>query len=562
MQKHQWRQHGVVHFKSRPLPIGGSNNNNNVEATTTTTTTSSINDNNVLYTSLVDHIKLQEKPVEKPSCYVRPLSEIVVAAAASRSPLPSVAHLLSVPVATPVIVNRCVEQEQVSKSLPNSELVYRFSEGNTIRQTLLQSALTTTIAKSISFPSIPSTSTSASTFEETPQTICQDSMETCPPHSSPKPIKLRMKFAYQKEQEDNHKREEEERHIQEDEDNYDDDCDGIPENLGELKLRSSSASPIGTETAESRAPAVTDPFQCVGCCIVFAHKPALKAHQICPEDKERPFKCCKCGYKFRQKAHLQKHQWRIHRRRYCDQDEAASATTITMQDIINHGVEKSLREIPVYHGKTSSKYYSEILGLEYSGTDDNNSSSSSNSSASNDVQPLDLSPVKKKPETGNHLSIFKIRELEANPLLNQPPLPLSPRPRECDLTAGQSTSIPSTSTSSSTSSQPVTQSFPAWKKQRTETEVPPPTTSTAMATTTTHVRLPPISLLQKPPVASLISRKNDGSTYSSYKHSSWIRETSNPAATDLTTSKNSGSQNPEFLREQLSRLQGQNARTV
>jgi hypothetical protein len=68
--------------------------------------------------------------------------------------------------------------------------------------------------------------------------------------------------------------------------------------------------------------------------------------------------------------------------------------------------------------------------------------------------------------------------------------------------------------------------------------------------------------LQKPPVLSLISRKNDGSTYSSYKHSSWIRETSNPAATDLTTSKKSGTQNPEFLREQLSRLQGQNARTV
>jgi hypothetical protein len=559
MQKHQWRQHGVVHFKSRPLPIVGSNsnnnNNNNVETTTTATPSPSAsttpNNENVLYTSLVDHIKLQEKPVEKPSCYVRPLSEMVVAAAATRSPLPSVAHLLSLPVATPVV--RSGDQEQ-AKSLPNSELVYRFSEGNTIRQTLLQSALTTTLPKSISFPSIPSI-LSTSSSEETPQTICQDYMETCPPHSSPKPIKLRMKFAYQKEQEDNHKREEEERHIQEDEENYDDDCDGIPENLGELKLRSSSTSPIGTETSESRAPAPTDPFQCVGCCVVFAHKPALKAHQICPEDKERPFKCCKCGYKFRQKAHLQKHQWRIHRRRYCDQDEAAaSGTTITMQDIINHGVEKSLREIPVYHGKTSSKYYSEILGLEYSGTDDNSSSSTS----SNDVQPLDLSPVKKKPEM-NPLTIVKIRELEANLLLNQPPLP---RPQECETTAGQSTSIPSTSTSSPS----ISESFPAWKKQRTETEAPPPpTTSTSASTiisTTTHRALPPISLLQKPPVLSLISRKNDGSTYSSYKHSSWIRETSNPAATDLTTSKKSGTQSPEFLREQLSRLQGQNARTV
>ena len=29
-------------------------------------------------------------------------------------------------------------------------------------------------------------------------------------------------------------------------------------------------------------------------------------------DKERPFKCCVCSYQFRQKAHLLKHQWRIH----------------------------------------------------------------------------------------------------------------------------------------------------------------------------------------------------------------------------------------------------------
>merc|ERR1719192_3120952 len=59
---------------------------------------------------------------------------------------------------------------------------------------------------------------------------------------------------------------------------------------------------------------IADPLQCIGCLQIFQHKPAMKEHQ-CSNDKERPFVCCKCGYEFKQKAHLQKHQWRIHRRK-------------------------------------------------------------------------------------------------------------------------------------------------------------------------------------------------------------------------------------------------------
>jgi len=59
---------------------------------------------------------------------------------------------------------------------------------------------------------------------------------------------------------------------------------------------------------------IADPLQCIGCLQIFEHKPAMKEHQ-CSKDKERPFVCCKCGYEFKQKAHLQKHQWRIHRRK-------------------------------------------------------------------------------------------------------------------------------------------------------------------------------------------------------------------------------------------------------
>merc|ERR1719412_898897 len=59
---------------------------------------------------------------------------------------------------------------------------------------------------------------------------------------------------------------------------------------------------------------IADPLQCIGCLKTFEHKPAMKEHQS-SADKERPFVCCKCGYEFKQKAHLQKHQWRIHRRK-------------------------------------------------------------------------------------------------------------------------------------------------------------------------------------------------------------------------------------------------------
>lgn len=59
---------------------------------------------------------------------------------------------------------------------------------------------------------------------------------------------------------------------------------------------------------------IADPLQCIGCLKVFEHKPAMKEHQS-SKDKDRPFVCCKCGYEFKQKAHLQKHQWRIHRRK-------------------------------------------------------------------------------------------------------------------------------------------------------------------------------------------------------------------------------------------------------
>jgi len=107
---------------------------------------------------------------------------------------------------------------------------------------------------------------------------------------------------------------------------------------------------------------IADPLQCIGCLQTFAHKPAMKEHQS-SADKERPFVCCKCGYEFKQKAHLQKHQWRIHRRKLEPDPNVKEAeailqavnemvavsepavqqeTQLTIQQIIDRGVEREI----------------------------------------------------------------------------------------------------------------------------------------------------------------------------------------------------------------------------
>merc|ERR1711976_309253 len=279
---------------------------------------------------------------------------------------------------------------------------------------------------------------------------------------------------------------------------------------------------------------IADPLQCIGCCAVFPHKPALKAHQTV-SDKERPFRCCKCGYGFRQKAHLQKHQWRIHRRKLepdpsmkeaeaffesirsttssgtssassstspAASGSATPSTTITMQDIINKSVEKSLNEGPRNLMKTSSKYYSEVLGLEY----EPKSSESSDDDNSRD-QPLDLSPAK------------KLASRENNPLLNQPPLPIQPAQPSLTIQPTQLNPVRELVEQKPASSH---DEYPGtWKKQKTSsattTVVRTPATASAIAT---HSTLPPISGLQKP--MSLVTVKNH------FKHSSWISSTNNP----------------------------------
>merc|ERR1712223_1764162 len=222
------------------------------------------------------------------------------------------------------------------------------------------------------------------------------------------PLKLKMKMAYQREQQVEQ---------QQVEQNKQNEIKALDNELNEMKIQQNTNSNANTETVDCQCKTcgnifsvvdpynfkcnncnvkytslpthlIADPLQCIGCCAVFPHKPALKAHQTV-SDKERPFRCCKCGYGFRQKAHLQKHQWRIHRRKLepdpnmkeaeaffevmkaekqpaaAPAATAAQVATIPMPDIINKSVEKSIGDGPRSLMKTSSKYYSEVLGLEY-----------------------------------------------------------------------------------------------------------------------------------------------------------------------------------------------------
>lgn len=539
MQKHQWRQHGVVYCKSRPQgpPSAGP-----VSQTPPTVVPASsdlppdspppavVNETGekATYPGPQGDQNHPQQGIQQ-SSFVRPMSEVVVVAAASNSKwLPTSMLTLTSPSPSPSI-------SREDKLRLSSPLLYNRLMGISMKdqrptvndQQILISGPHVSCELS-GRPSQAEASASSSEFDVSVSA-------SAPAHCSPKPIKLKMKFAYQKELEDNCRRDEGAAAQNEADDYDDDEFEGIPENLGDMKLRSSSASPADLDPQESQGQSA-DPLQCIGCNVVFPHKQDLKVHQICSDDAERPFQCCQCGYKFRQKAHLQKHQWRIHRKRFCEQD---AVSTITMQDIINHGVEKSLQEMPVYHGKTSSKYYSEVLGLEYAGVDE--------AQAHNDAQPLDLSPVKKSELRA--IPVAKIRQLENNPLLNQPPLP-KPTDYSLQRSFGLSTSLPTSMppTLPSSFSSTTRESFAVAKKQRTESAA-------------THPNLPPIGILQKPTMVGvgLAGQKVEASIFNTYKHSSWIHNPANQAPTDLTVEKKFNQ--PEFLCNKLN-LQGPNGRTV
>jgi len=423
------------------------------------------------------------------------------------------------------------------------------------------------------------------------------------------PLKLKMKMAYQREQQ-----------VEQQEQNKQNEIKALDNELNEMKIQqNTSGNTANTETVDCQCKTcgnifsvvdpynfkcnnchvkytslpthlIADPLQCIGCCAVFPHKPALKAHQMVP-DKERPFRCCKCGYGFRQKAHLQKHQWRIHRRKLEPdpnvkeaeaffeviqraRDQSSERATITMQDIINKSVEKSIDGNPQNLMKTSSKYYSEVLGLEYDPKNSTGSSSTASEEDDSRDQPLDLSPAKKQyqtvvveppqPKNCSSVAISKPSSLII--------MPFQPSAESQQQTNNNNNYHLSTKISASSSrggetstSGLLTQQHhaihhssetteiasdyppPAWKKQK---------TNPSLTITATHATLPPISGLQKP--MSLVTMKNN------YKHSSWITEGHQEAAAvqNLHMQAKHPENNNSMVRSQLELLRSTNARTV
>ena len=260
--------------------------------------------------------------------------------------------------------------------------------------------------------------------------------------------------------------------------------------------------------------------------------------------------CQYLQFLFRQKAHLQKHQWRIHRRKLEPdpnvkeaeaffeviqraRDQSTERATITMQDIINKSVEKSIEGTPQNLMKTSSKYYSEVLGLEY---DPKSSASTSEDDDSRD-QPLDLSPAKKQHHVEHKPSSLVIMPFQPDSQQHQNLSKISTTTRENNSLLNQ---LPTHSNDTNeTSDYP-----PAWKKQK---------TSPSLTITATHSTLPPITGLQKP--MSLVTMKN-------YKHSSWISESQEAVQHLQPPPVAKHSENNTLVRSQLELLRTSNARTV
>jgi len=207
---------------------------------------------------------------------------------------------------------------------------------------------------------------------------------------------------------------------------------------------------------------IADPLQCIGCHEIFAHKPAMKSHQSSAH-KERPFRCCRCGYEFRQKAHLQKHQWRIHRRKIEPDPNVKEAeailqavsdlpptippetsTTLTIQQIIETSVERGLRDEveiksvgtkPLDLSPTKTCSYTPDISKMYGSHNSINAWVQQVETARSPIRP-DISILKKPKETTISDTQSSVGENSSSSsssfltVLN----PITPRPEDASLT--------------------------------------------------------------------------------------------------------------------------------
>jgi len=298
---------------------------------------------------------------------------------------------------------------------------------------------------------------------------------------------------------------------------------------------------------------IADPLQCIGCCQVFPHKPALKSHQMGIGEGngvasalggERPFRCCKCGYGFRQKAHLQKHQWRIHRRKL-EPDPAVKEAEALMLAV--KGIPPAPQQQPppptlLNDGKIASITVQEIIdrGVERSMGRPflpASSSSASSAPAPGGMQPLDLSPAKSI--TPGNRDEPKLTDLVAAmpplgpsasgrppPLMSSLPM-LPPTPREPNPLFSQlPLQLPTEPVRIAAIEHPDSPPSSSTKRQRT-LDAPPPSASSLSSSSsaaTIHRSLPPITSLQRKPTTTATMTSNWAA----------VNRTHAPATKDLT----------------------------
>ena len=609
MQKHQWRQHGVVHFKARPHPAG-------INTTGPPTAPLVLPDGpahtesalappvNVLYNSIVDRIKYNSLETRgESSRHLDGSPEIMLPPPAPRQPPPPTRPPSS-PQSGPEDLSNHHRADTAADGPEEPE------DDDGVAPEFVHPEFPPSANSSLGAP--PSSDADLSTPLPTP--LNAKLLTTLPPPPPPppslptepasavatvvdddddehRPIKLKklLAHAYQKEVEE--AEHQSQSHIQHNPTPLpaaplslpqDDFPSSSEESSPSNQSNNNQAAGAQQEMVECQCKAcghvfsvldpynfrcgncnvkytslpthmIADPLQCIGCCQVFPHKPALKAHQMGISDAsgiagaiggERPFRCCKCGYGFRQKAHLQKHQWRIHRRKLEPDPSVKEAealmhaikgippslatqqqpseppaplndgkiATITIQEIIDRGVERSMGR-PFLAAPSSSA---------------SPPASAPAAAAAGGMQPLDLSPTKSITPLGNRddpkltdlvaampplgpsatgrppplmssLPMLPPTPREPNPLFSQLPLQLPTEPVRISAAAlGQPDSSPSPST----------------KRQRT-LDAPPPSASasasslsSSASSSTMHRSLPPITSLQRPPTSTATMTSN------------------------------------------------------
>lgn len=437
MQKHQWRQHAIVHFKSRPTNQKTCQDGQLTSVTNNNTSNQGlgiIGAEGVLYNSLIEQIKVggsnggigqnDETIFEMNNPQVQPLTvpSEKTATVTEHHPAPS---------ADP-------PAGYVSKASGHNSMVENFSEDEDEKEQKGLNSVTNAVAQYLqqgimeneeeqncdSLTDNPSESlvqfrflnNSNSERNIHPENIKEEAEESKyfvnenEESNQLKPMKLKMKLAqaYMREVKEEREREERDSREREGRDFEDTSLCGLNNNINDIQISSNQIAAAlqpqdpGSELVDVAAGGekesvecqckscgnkcfvtdpynfrcgtcnvkytslpihmIADPLQCIGCLQVFAHKPAMKTHQAAVQDKERPFRCCRCGYEFRQKAHLQKHQWRIHRRKLepdpnVKEAEAilhavsemtaitgATEATLTIQQIIDRGVEREIKK--------------------------------------------------------------------------------------------------------------------------------------------------------------------------------------------------------------------------